>query len=101
MVSNKLVLQHFVSSKGAHMFECRYSGTTRKLAASCGHTNLVGHLADKHPHYVDDYAEYEHRGSLPLDRFGFVTDKAATIHSWMSWVVGRDMPVSATTRRRV
>ncbi|KAG2760250.1 hypothetical protein PC129_g8145 [Phytophthora cactorum] len=41
----------------------------------------MSHLNDKHPQYLEDYAEYERRGSQRLDGFGFVTDKAATIYN--------------------
>ncbi|KAG6963446.1 hypothetical protein JG688_00008145 [Phytophthora aleatoria] len=54
----------------------------------------MSHLNDKHPQYLEDYAEYERRGAQRLDGFGFVTDKATTIYNWMAWIITRNLPLN-------
>ncbi|ETN19999.1 hypothetical protein PPTG_03099 [Phytophthora nicotianae INRA-310] len=94
MVANRLYAQYFYESKPSNLFQCRYCSNIRKQAPSNGYTNLVSHLNDKHPQYLDDYAEYECQGAQQLDGFGFVTDKPAIIYNWMTWVIARNLPLS-------
>ena len=93
MVSNKDYADHFFTRRTTGMFECNYCGKMRRQAPSSGYTNLMSHLSDKHPHYVDDYAEWEQAGGQQLESFGFVSDKATKIFNWMHWVLERNMPL--------
>jgi hypothetical protein len=93
MVSNKDLAAFFFSSLGQGQFRCNLCGNTRKQLTGSGYSNLMAHLAGKHPGNEDQYASQLSNSSRPLQAFGFVGEETSHLFQWVRWIVERNMPV--------
>ncbi|ETP12533.1 hypothetical protein F441_12145 [Phytophthora nicotianae CJ01A1] len=65
-----------------------------KQIPSSGYANMISHLKDKHPGYVEDYKSHQSRQAGLHRTFGFVNPTASNMYRWIEWVVARNMPLS-------
>lgn len=64
--------------------------TTRKQTPGTGYSNLVSHLAAKHPDHAEVFAESHRPGSATLVHHGFIDERTMEIYKWIEWVVMRN-----------
>ncbi|GMF66692.1 unnamed protein product [Phytophthora fragariaefolia] len=93
-VSNRDLCRFFYVEASDHYFACNYCGTRRKQLPSSGYANLINHLKDKHPNYVDAYNAHQRRQAGSLTAHGFVNPTASNMYQWMEWVVDRNISLS-------
>ncbi|EGZ17936.1 hypothetical protein PHYSODRAFT_331847 [Phytophthora sojae] len=92
--TNRDLCRFFYAATTDHYYACNYCGTRRQQLPSSGYANLLSHLKDKYPNYVEDYAAHQLSQAGSLSAFGFVNPRAANMYRWMAWVVDRNMPLS-------
>ncbi|RLN87609.1 hypothetical protein BBJ28_00017352 [Nothophytophthora sp. Chile5] len=70
-----------------------------------GYTNLISHLAAKHPTHGEEFTEFQRRNLTSFEVFGFVDQDTSEMYDWLHWVMARNLPFSEVedplTRRRV
>ncbi|KAF1786083.1 Ribonuclease H-like domain [Phytophthora cactorum] len=59
-----------------------------------GYTNLISHLAAKHPGYTETYDESQRTHGRSLEAHGFVDQRTMEIFKWMEWIVARNHALS-------
>lgn len=82
--------------EGCYRCKC---GSTRKRKKTAGWTNLMSHLKEKHPDWEQVYADFKKdnpgkRKPAPGQIF-FVNPKVIQLHSWLTWIINRNLPLSA------
>ncbi|EGZ30695.1 hypothetical protein PHYSODRAFT_471825 [Phytophthora sojae] len=92
--TNRDLCRFFYAATTDHYYACNYCGTRRKQLPSSGYANLLSHLKDKPPNYVEDFVAHQLSQAGSLSAFGFVNPTAANMYCWMAWVVDRNMPLS-------
>ncbi|KAG3008832.1 hypothetical protein PC121_g16768 [Phytophthora cactorum] len=75
-------------------FSCKQCGKVRKQTPGTGYTNLISHLAAKHPGYTETYDESQHTHGQSLEAHGFVDQRTMEIFKWMEWIVARNHALS-------
>ncbi|KAJ0390995.1 hypothetical protein ATCC90586_010423 [Pythium insidiosum] len=93
-MSSRQLCAFYFTDLGNTVFQCNVCNTTRKQAPNSGYSNLVSHLAAKHPSYAANFDDLQRRGSATMDDFRFVDERASDIAKWMKWVVARNLPLS-------
>ncbi|ETO79092.1 hypothetical protein F444_06132 [Phytophthora nicotianae P1976] len=91
---NSDLCRFFFAVDTDHYFVCNYCSARRKQLPSSGYANMISHLKDKHPGYVEDYTSHQSRQAGLLRTFGFVNPTASNMYRWIEWVVTRNMPLS-------
>ena len=81
--------------EGNYKCQC---GSTRKRKKTAGYTNLMSHLKEKHPDWEQVYAEFKKdnpgkKKAAPGQLF-FVNPKVIQLHSWLTWIINRNLPLS-------
>jgi hypothetical protein len=93
-MTSRQLTNFFFSNIAMGEFKCNICDTVRRQAPSSGYSNLISHLAAKHPSHQLDYAEFQGRSLSPLEVFGFADEATTNMHDWMRWVVERSAPIS-------
>jgi hypothetical protein len=91
------VCQLFFTEIAEGNYRCK-CGSTRKRKKTAGYTNLMSHLKEKHPDWEQVYAEFKKsnpgkKKAAPGQIF-FVNPKVIQLHSWLTWIVNRNLPLS-------
>lgn len=92
--STRELCSFFFSPVETGLFKCNICGNQRKQAAGTGYSNLLSHLAGKHPRHADDYAEFQRRAIPRMEVFGFVDPDTSNMYDWMRYVVERNLPLA-------
>ncbi|KAG3125448.1 hypothetical protein PI124_g19262 [Phytophthora idaei] len=66
----------------------------RKQTPGTGYTNLISHLAAKHPGYTETCDESQRTHGQSLEAHGFVDQRTMEIFKWMEWIVARNHALS-------
>jgi hypothetical protein len=93
-MSSRQLCEFFFSELGDSEYKCKLCNCVRRQAPRSGYSNLISHLATKHPAYQDNYSEFQTRSLSTLDAFGFVDEDTNNLYDWMRWLVERNLPLS-------
>ncbi|KAG3111168.1 hypothetical protein PI124_g9772 [Phytophthora idaei] len=91
--NNKDTCAYFYESLDQGRYRCKQCGNERKQLASAGYSNLIAHLAHKHPGFKAQYAASLSKTNGRLQDFGFVSEETSHRFNWMRWIVERNMPL--------
>ncbi|KAG1704828.1 hypothetical protein DVH05_004855 [Phytophthora capsici] len=61
MVDSKEICAFFYEDLVAGSYTCKERGISRKQQIGSGYSNLMSHIATKHPHYKETYAAIQRR----------------------------------------
>lgn len=97
-MSSAEICQLFFTEFQEGCYKCK-CGSTRKRKKTAGYTNLMSHLKEKHPDWEQVYADFKKdnpgkKKAAPGQIF-FVNPKVIQLHSWLTWIINRNLPLSA------
>ncbi|ETL34377.1 hypothetical protein F441_13779 [Phytophthora nicotianae CJ01A1] len=92
MVESKEICAFFYEDLGAGSYKCKECSISRKQQIGSGYSNLMSHIATKHPHYEETYAATTGGGGL--ESFGFVSQETNHRFLWLQWIVERNLPIT-------
>ncbi|KAG2768906.1 hypothetical protein Pcac1_g19930 [Phytophthora cactorum] len=87
MSNSRAISSFFFTDCGDGQFSCKQCGKVRKQTPGTGYTNLISHLAAKHPGYTETYDESQQTHGQSLEAHGFVDKRTMEIFKWMEWIV--------------
>ncbi|KAG3134997.1 hypothetical protein PC128_g26121 [Phytophthora cactorum] len=87
MSNSRAISSFFFTDCGDGQFSCKQCGKVRKQTPGTGYTNLISHLAAKHPGYTETYDESQRTHGQSLEAHGFVDKRTMEIFKWMEWIV--------------
>jgi hypothetical protein len=85
-MSNRETCNFFFSTVVPDNYRCNICSAVRKQAARTGTTNLISHLATKHPNYREQYSGFERANLTPLEAFGFADQLTQDMYDWAQWI---------------
>ncbi|KAG3198854.1 hypothetical protein PC128_g5713 [Phytophthora cactorum] len=94
MSNSRAISSFFFTDCGDGQFSCKQCGKVRKQTPGTGYTNLISHLAVKHPGYTETYDESQRTHGQSLEAHGFVDQRTMEIFKWMEWIVARNHALS-------
>ncbi|KAF1773919.1 Zinc finger, BED-type [Phytophthora cactorum] len=94
MSNSRAISSFFFTDCGDGQFSCKQCGKVRKQTPGTGYTNLISHLAAKHPGYTETYDESQRTHGRSLEAHGFVDQRTMEIFKWMEWIVTRNHALS-------
>ncbi|RLN32399.1 hypothetical protein BBJ28_00018242 [Nothophytophthora sp. Chile5] len=93
MSGSRTISQYFFTDCGGGLFSCKECGKIRKQTPGTGYTNLMSHLAAKHPGYVQTFEASQQSCSQTLQAHGFVDQRTMEVYKWMEWIIARNLPI--------
>ncbi|ETP39963.1 hypothetical protein F442_12610 [Phytophthora nicotianae P10297] len=87
MSTSRSVCNFYFTDCGNGVFTCKQCNTRRKQAPGPGYSNLLSHLAMKHPDHLAVF-EASQQGQTLQDH-GFVDARTMEIFKWMEWTLLR------------
>ncbi|KAL4141248.1 hypothetical protein PRNP1_014370 [Phytophthora ramorum] len=94
MSNSRVISIFFFADCGDGHFSCKQCGKVRKQTAGTGYSNLISHLAAKHPGYAETYDAIQRTHGQSLEAHGFVDQRTMEIFKWMEWIVVRNHALS-------
>ncbi|KAG3154411.1 hypothetical protein PI126_g9639 [Phytophthora idaei] len=94
MSNSRAISSFFFTDCGDGQFSCKQCDKVRKQTPGTGYTNIISHLAAKHPGYTETYDESQRTHGQSLEAHGFVDQRTMEIFKWMEWIVARNHALS-------
>uniref|UniRef100_H3GLP2 BED-type domain-containing protein n=1 Tax=Phytophthora ramorum TaxID=164328 RepID=H3GLP2_PHYRM len=101
MSNSRAISIFFFADCGDDHFSCKQCGKVRKQTAGTGYSNLISHLAAKHPGYAETYDASQRTHGQSLEAHGFVDQRTMEIFKWMEWIVVRNHALNIDTVHHV
>lgn len=92
-MSTKQLSSFFFTTTDTGVYKCNVCGSERKQAPRTGYTNLISHLATKHPTFQEEFDQFQRQNLTSLEVFGFVDEDTSNMFDWMRWIVKRNLPL--------
>ncbi|KUF83134.1 hypothetical protein AM587_10000522 [Phytophthora nicotianae] len=92
MSTSRSVCNFYFTDCGDGVFTCKQCNTSRKQAPGSGYSNLLSHLATKHPDHLAVF-EASQQGQTLQDH-GLADTRTMEIFKWIEWVIMRNLPLS-------
>ncbi|OWY96916.1 hypothetical protein PHMEG_00032694 [Phytophthora megakarya] len=93
MPSSAEICAFFFEQGPNFRYTCKICNGGRKQGPSTGYSNLLSHLAAKHPDYLTEMATSRRAPNGTMESFGFVSETVDHLYRWMRWVVVRNLPL--------
>ncbi|KAG6943275.1 hypothetical protein JG687_00018563 [Phytophthora cactorum] len=90
MPSSPEICAFFFEEGVSYHYTCKVCNGGRKQAPSTGYSNLLSHLATKHPDYLTEMATTQRAERGTIESSGFVSESVGHLFRWILFIVMRN-----------